>query len=173
MKTLIKRLWQWIQKQFGMTPRERVIQAICVILLILWLYAPLSKLADYEETRRQMLNQVFPAWMAEILAWLVPVTELALVPAMLFKPVQLPGLKASLVLLIAFSIYIALAMSGAFGRIPCSCGGIIRDMGYWTHLLFNLFFAALSAIAIVLISKGRRSARVSGGKEAAVATMQT
>ena len=53
-------------------------------------------------------------------------------------------------LLSVFSIYIAVTMSGFFGRIPCSCGGILKNMGYWTHLIFNLLFIVFAMLGIAM-----------------------
>lgn len=151
--TLVARSRKWIREQLRKPARELAVQVLCTIVGVLWLYAAVSKLADYDEARRQMLNQVFPVRIAEVLTWLIPATELVLAASLTWKPVQLPGLIVSLALLVTFSLYIAITMSNAFGRIPCSCGGIIKHLGYWQHLGFNLFFAALSAIAILFIIK--------------------
>lgn len=148
------------------TPHKApAVDVISALLILLWIYAALSKLTDYDEARRAMLNQVFPVHVAEILTWLVPATELVLAACLTWKPLQLPGLIASLVLLITFSLYIAITMSNAFGRIPCSCGGIIKHLGYWQHLGFNLFFAALSVIAIIFTIKSGGPKGISGRKE--------
>ncbi|WP_354357539.1 MauE/DoxX family redox-associated membrane protein [Pedobacter sp. UYP30] len=55
-----------------------------------------------------------------------------------------------MITLTIFTLYIAIVMTGIFGRIPCSCGGILKNMSYATHLLFNVFFIALSHIGLVL-----------------------
>lgn len=174
MKKLVitdHKITAWLSRTLPAKHRSPVFQLICILLVILWSYAALSKLSDYEESRRQMLNQVFPVWMAEVLTWLVPLTELLLALSLLWKRVQRKALLFSRNLLLLFTAYIAITMSNAFGRIPCSCGGILKDMGYWTHFFFNLFFVALSAIAIklnTLIREGERTSRQKGG---AVTTM--
>ncbi|WP_407637169.1 MauE/DoxX family redox-associated membrane protein [Daejeonella oryzae] len=66
------------------------------------------------------------------------------------------GLNFSLFLLIQFTIYIILIMLNVFGRIPCSCGGILEEMSWGQHLVFNLFFLLLTIIAIIHNSKERR-----------------
>lgn len=114
------------------------------LLVLMYSYAALSKLAFYEENKKAMLNQVFSAPVAIHLVWLVPIIELGLVVMLLINQSRLIGFLASIILMTAFTIYIAFSMSGAFGRIPCSCGGILAHMGYGTHLIFNLFFLALS-----------------------------
>lgn len=97
-----------------------------------------------------MLNQIFPLWMAEILVWLVPLTELILAMLLLFKKTRRGALIGSLLLLIAFSGYVGLVMTGIFGWIPCSCGGILRQLPYEAHLAFNLGYTAIAAVGFYL-----------------------
>ncbi|MFC6100336.1 MauE/DoxX family redox-associated membrane protein [Olivibacter domesticus] len=53
------------------------------------------------------------------------------------------GLKASLLLLSLFSLYIILGMNNAFGRIPCSCSCILPYGNYSEQLLLNGVFILL------------------------------
>ncbi|HEY1025119.1 MAG TPA: MauE/DoxX family redox-associated membrane protein [Sphingobacteriaceae bacterium] len=124
-----------------------------VLLILLWVYAALSKLIDYEESREQMLNQMFPARMAEVLVWAVPVTELMVVGLLIFPKTVRAGLLASLLLLFQFTVYISIVMTGIVGWIPCSCGGVLEQMTWGQHLLFNLFFLALTLVAISFYSQ--------------------
>jgi len=125
------------------------IRKICAALIAIMLsYAALSKLTDYQQSKEQMLNQVFPDAIALQFTWLVPVVELLITMTLVFEKTMLRGFYVSLLLLTAFSIYISLTMSGIFGRTPCSCGGILKNMSYHTHLLFNLFFIILAVIGI-------------------------
>ncbi|MBB5441254.1 putative membrane protein YphA (DoxX/SURF4 family) [Pedobacter sp. AK017] len=133
-----------------------VIEFIAAACAVLFFYAATSKLLDYELSRRQMLNQVFPVVVAKILVWAVPVAELIIAGLLLYKPTRLKGFYAFTGLMLAFTLYIAVAMSGVFGRTPCSCGGILRHMGYWIHLVFNLFFVGVAIVGIVLDTKRRR-----------------
>lgn len=127
-----------------------IIRIICAALALLFFYAAVSKLINYDKSKQEMLNQVFPVAVALVLVWVVPVIELIIVVLLLFKPTSSTGLYFSAVLLAAFTIYIAITMSGLFGRIPCSCGGILRHMGYWTHMVFNVFFIVIAVLGIAL-----------------------
>ena len=120
--------------------------AACIAVMLC--YAALIKLTNYQTSKEQMLNQVFPEAIALQLTWLVPVTELVIAIALVVKSTMLKALYAALVLMILFTLYISLTMTGIFGRIPCSCGGILKQMSYTTHLLFNLCFIILAIIGI-------------------------
>jgi len=122
---------------------------ICAALIALMLsYAAISKLADYQLSKQQMLNQVFPEPVALQLTWLIPAVEIFISLALINKLTTIYGLYAALILLVAFSIYISLTMTGLFGRVPCSCGGILMHMSYSIHLLFNLIFIILAVVGI-------------------------
>ncbi|MDR6786466.1 putative oxidoreductase [Pedobacter africanus] len=136
---------------------KNILIDICTLLLVLlFTYAAASKLLDYDQSKLQMTKQLIPAGTAPVLTWLVPVAELLVVGLLLFKRTRLVGLYASAVLMAMFSVYIAVAMSGWFGRRPCSCGGILSNMGYWEHLLFNVLFVGVAVTAIVMSREVKR-----------------
>jgi hypothetical protein len=136
-----------------MKTRNTIIEFICISLIILWSYAAFSKFADLDKSHSEMLNQVFPIWMADVLYWLIPTIEVGLCVLLVFTKTKLAGLYGSLILMSSFTLYIAIVMTGVFGRVPCSCGGIFRNMPYGTHLLFNLFFVVLALLGIGLVKR--------------------
>lgn len=151
---------------------ETKLKLLAALIAAMFFYASLSKLSDYALNLYQMKSQIFPVWMAMILAWLIPVIELFVALGLLFRPIRLRAFYAAFALLLLFSIYIVIAMSGAFGRIPCSCGGILKNMTYWNHLIFNLTFMFLAVLGIAIEqrwifsglnnrSKERRSVKIS------------
>ncbi len=129
---------------------KKIIRVAAALIAILWAYASLSKLGNYDKTLWSMRNQVFPLPVANVLAWLVPVCELALIPLLFLKRTQISGLWASCTLLLMFSFYITFTATGAFGRIPCGCGNLFEKMPDWLHVLFNLSFVALGYKALSL-----------------------
>jgi uncharacterized membrane protein YphA (DoxX/SURF4 family) len=130
--------------------KENIVKVIAIIIACLFTYAAISKLSDYDKSSWEMRNQIFPVWTAVILTWLIPSIELLLALLVLIPLTRKIALASSLVLLLLFTIYIAVVMTGVFGRIPCSCGGILKDMSYGYHLIFNLFFASLAFIGLAI-----------------------
>lgn len=130
--------------------KEIILQGIATAIALLFCYAALSKLTDFARSRSEMLNQVFPEFIALILVWVIPIAELFIVALLLYKPLRFTGFYASFILLSLFTIYIAMTMTGIFGSVPCSCGGILRHMGYGVHLIFNIFFILLALVGIFL-----------------------
>ena len=78
--------------------------------------------------------------------------ELLLALLLCFKATRLTGLYASFFLMIAFTVYIYLILNYS-DFVPCSCGGIIEKLGWTEHLVFNIAFATLALIALVLTEK--------------------
>ena len=136
--------------------KQPLLSGINSLLILLWVYAAGSKLLDYKTSRQQMLNQVFPDFIGHILAWAVPLVELLAAGLLMSNRTLIAGLNLSLFLLLQFTIYISVVMTGLFGRIPCSCGGILEEMTWGQHLMFNLLFLILNLIALLYTIKERR-----------------
>lgn len=130
--------------------REHITIFIATLLAILFFYAAMSKITNYDQSKSEMLNQIFPSKLAIILTWLIPTLEIIITFLLLYRPFFRVGFLSSTILLGIFSFYIAVVMTGVFGRIPCSCGGILKNMSYGTHLLFNLVFLNLGMLGIRL-----------------------
>jgi putative oxidoreductase len=130
-----------------------LIETICVLLVLLFLYASMSKILDLKEFTGNMLNQPFPHWMARIFVWLVPTVELLIVAThvtgLFIEKVRTAALWASLTIMSLFTIYTGTVLLHFFSRVPCSCGGIIRQLSWGQHLLLNLFFVGIATLAIV------------------------
>src|SRR5690606_18655277 len=67
-----------------------------------------------------------------------------------FRNTRLFGLYVSFALMSGFSIYIYLILNYS-DFIPCSCGGVIENLGWTQHLIFNGIFTGLALIAILII----------------------
>lgn len=120
------------------------------LLILLFLYTALSKLLDFQAFHGQLLLQPFPRWSVVFLQWGLPAIELLACWLLLRRRTRLSGLYLSAALMAVFTGYIALVLSGAFGSIPCSCGGVLEQLSWEAHLLFNCFFVAIAIIAIRL-----------------------
>ena len=130
--------------------RKIIVEVISSLLVLLFLYTSLSKWLDFKTFTGEMNNQPFPNWITPWLVWILPATEVLIVLALLFEKTRLKGLWASFVLMILFTIYTALVLLRVFHRVPCSCGGVIKNLTWKQHLVFNLFFTGISFAAILL-----------------------
>ena len=125
--------------------RKEVLRAV---LVLLFCYAALSKLLDFPDFHRQMLNQAFAPWFNRLLVYLVPSTELTAVILLYFKKTITAGLWLSFCLMAGFTSYISLVLLHFWPRVPCSCGGILGHLSWEPHLVFNTIFLLITIIAI-------------------------
>ena len=126
-----------------------VIKIICTLLVFLFVYAAVSKLANWSTFVSDMNNQPFPAFLKPILVWAVPLTELAIAGLLVFDTTRVIGLYASLLLMVAFTFYTGMVLLHFFAYVPCSCGGIIKNFSWGQHLVFNLFFVLIAITGIL------------------------
>jgi putative oxidoreductase len=128
------------------------------LLIILWVYTAGSKLLEFNSFKHQLSMQHFPFGLERIFVFALPLTELLTAYLLCKKQTLKAGLVLSLTLLIIFTVYIVLILTGINSKAPCSCGGVLNFLNWKTHLLFNLTFMALNAWAIYhsSIKKGGR-----------------
>lgn len=124
-----------------------IVEIVCYLHVLLFVYAGVSKLLDYENFKVQlgqspMLN-VHSGW----IAWFIPSSELVMAILLLIPSTKLLGIFASYFLMLLFSAYIFATLNFS-DYVPCSCGGILEEMTWHQHLIFNLIFCALALIAI-------------------------
>lgn len=133
-----------------MNKRQVVLESISALLIMLFLYASISKFLDFQRFIGEMNNQPLPNSWTPFLVWTIPSLEIAISAALIFERTRMVGFIASLALMTLFTIYTAVILLHFFEYVPCSCGGVIRKLTWPQHLVFNLFFVALSVIGIIL-----------------------
>ena len=133
-----------------MSKKQVLIECVCALLIILFLYASISKFLDFKTFIDQMNNQPLPNSWTPFLVWAIPLLEIAISIALLFEYTRMLGLYASLALMILFTVYTGIILLHFFPYIPCSCGGVIQKLTWTQHLILNLFYIALSGIGIIL-----------------------
>jgi len=129
--------------------RNVIKETISTLFIILFLYASVSKLTNYEGLKSQIQQSPMLTANASTIAWLVPTIELLVVLMFLIGRLQKAAMYASLCLMSIFTTYIVIILKFS-DYIPCSCGGILQKMSWSTHLLFNSAFVLLALLSIVL-----------------------
>lgn len=136
------------------TPGKRnlMVEIISCLFIILFVYAAVSKLLDFEQFRVQIGQFPLLSAFANYVAWGVPLVEILVSLLFFFPKLRLVGLWASFTLMVIFSTYIIFVLSFAVS-IPCSCGGVIASLSWSQHLIFNIGFVFLAILGISLIQK--------------------
>ena len=124
----------------------------CYLLIFLFTYTGVSKLIDHEVFEAVISRSPIIKQQATIISWLIPVVELLIVVMLLLQQYRKTGLLLSLLLMIIFTAYIGYMILFT-PNLPCSCGGVLKQLSWSNHLLFNSFFIVLTLISLFPISK--------------------
>lgn len=136
--------------------RDLVVEIISALFILLFAYTALSKLMD-------MPNFITTLWtMPEIreksslIGWSIPITELVLCILLYFPRTRLPGLYGALILMSIFTIFIGYMLLFS-SKLPCHCGGVISQMTWGQHLIFNTVFIGLAWWGIRILKRKQRT----------------
>jgi len=127
-------------------------EIICSLLIILFVYAALSKLGSYEMFTVQLSKSPFITSFSKLVAWTIPTIELMIALLLTIKKARLTGLYASFFLMSLFTAYLTIMLNFSY-YIPCSCGGVLEYLSWNQHIAFNGFFIAISAVGAIMQHK--------------------
>lgn len=131
------------------TLQSIALNTITYACIVLFTYAAVSKGLDFENFQVQLGQSPLLSAFAGFISYAVIITELLIVICLSIKQTRLIALLGSFMLMIAFTTYIVIIINFS-PFVPCSCGGILDKMGWNSHLIFNIIFAFLAAIAFCI-----------------------
>lgn len=132
-----------------------IIDIICFLLIFLFVYAGISKLADHTNFHVQLDNMYLIHYAEPVLSYAIPIIEILIALALISLVFRLYALYASLLLLILFTIYL-ICMITFKTALPCSCGGVIGYLSWKQHIFFNCSFIILTVCGIYFSKKDDR-----------------
>ncbi len=129
--------------------KKTVVDIIAYLFIILFIYASVNKLLDYENFSTELGKSPLLTAFAGYVAWAVPAVELVVVILLTVPKWMLAGFYAAFSLMTMFTAYIV-AILNFSDYIPCSCGGVLQNMTWNQHLVFNICFVILGFAGIML-----------------------
>ncbi len=132
--------------------KSNTLQAICFFFMLLFTYAALSKMLEFEVFQIQVAQSPLLSAYAEVVSYGVIAAEIITVLLFCFERTKTLSLYLATGLMVAFTVYIYLILHFS-DFVPCSCGGILEEMGWTEHLIFNIACVILGATGI-WISEG-------------------
>lgn len=123
-------------------------QAVIYFFIILFVYAAISKVTDFENFQVQVAQSPLLSAFATVIAYATVIGELIIAILLCFPKTKRLGLYLFLGMMTAFTVYIYLILNYS-PFVPCSCGGILEKMGWTEHLWFNAI-TSIAAAAIIL-----------------------
>ncbi|WPR76275.1 MauE/DoxX family redox-associated membrane protein [Algoriphagus sp. NG3] len=139
-------------KSPAISPTTVLAEGAAWLLAAVFAYTAVSKVYDWSGTLRAVKGQVFQDWMTVPLLYGLPILEISLAVMLLLPKTRRAALGISFILMAVFTGYVALVLTGIFGRIPCSCGGILSSLDWNEHLIVNLVLTAIAAIGWIVQS---------------------
>jgi uncharacterized membrane protein YphA (DoxX/SURF4 family) len=148
----------------SVTKKRNILTEITAIFfIILFVYAATSKLLDFQKFRVQLAQSPLLTAFADWVAWIIPMIEITISLMLAFPKTRLTALYASFGLMTMFTCYI-IAITRFSEYIPCSCGGVLQNMSWNAHLIFNIVFTLLPFVAIILRSSHSSNERLAFAK---------
>lgn len=126
-----------------------IIQILSCLLILLFTYAAIGKIISHRVFYIELLRFPWLSGVAGFLSWCIPSIELIAVALLFFPKTVLYGLYASAMLLIMFTGFL-IWMVAFNANLPCSCGGVIAQLSWKQHIVFNLFFLGFAVTGIRL-----------------------
>lgn len=148
---------------FKNNSKSVITEIICLLYVLLFVYAAISKILDFENFQVQLGQSPLLSPFAIWVSWIVPIAELIIALALIIPKFRSIGLLAALSLMSMFTAYIFIILHYS-SFVPCSCGGILEKMTWNIHLIFNVVFIVLAALAIVMHFKNRKEGTFAGIK---------
>jgi hypothetical protein len=129
--------------------KKTALEVIASLLILLFVYTALSKLYDIPRFQWVLGKSPLLKSSASFVAWFVPILELGISALLLFPRTRNVGLISSFALLTIFTLYIGY-MVLFVPKLPCNCGGVIQQLTWQQHLIFNSVFILLAGLGISL-----------------------
>ncbi len=126
-----------------------LLEFICFLYILLFVYAAMSKLLVFDQFVIQIGQSPVLTPYSTLIAWTVPFIEIIIALMLIIPRFKLLGLYASYNLMVMFTAYIFIILNFS-DDIPCSCGGVLEKMGWTEHLIFNIAFVILAFIGIYI-----------------------
>jgi putative oxidoreductase len=127
--------------------RNILTEIIAALFILLFMYTATSKFLEFSSFRTVLHMSPLIGDTASVVAWGLPLTEIVISLLLFFPRTRRKGLWASLVIMTLFTAYIGYMIYFTPTR-PCNCGGVLQQMTWKQHLIFNIFFTLLAGIGL-------------------------
>jgi putative oxidoreductase len=127
--------------------RNQLVEIIAALFILLFVYTATSKLFEFNSFRSVLSRSPLIGSTAPLIAWTLPILEIVIATFLFFPRTRRKGLWASLIIMLLFTGYLGYMIYFTSDR-PCSCGGVLQQMTWKQHLVFNIFFTLLAAFGL-------------------------
>lgn len=128
-----------------------LVEIISILLMVLFVYAAISKLLEFQNFQAQLGQSPLISAFTGVVSYAVIIVELLIAVLLAIPKSRYFALIASFGLMLMFTVYIVVILSYS-SFVPCSCGGILDDLDWNEHLVFNIAFTLLALIASLILA---------------------
>jgi putative oxidoreductase len=130
--------------------RSKIVEVISALFILLFVYTAISKIREYYTLELILKDYPLIGAFSSVISWALPATEL-IVALLLFIPrTKLLGLYCSAILMSLFTIYLGYILTFE-SKKPCTCGGMLQELSWPQHLIFNSLFILFAIWGIKLL----------------------
>lgn len=141
-------------------PKQLIVDIVAGLFVLLFVYTAIMKLKDIRFFIGSMSHTPLLRPYATLLAGLIPAIEIAIAILLIIPATRFWGLLLATGLMTFFTFYVAYILSST-KQLPCSCGGVIQQMNWQEHLVFNISFLVAGIVGVLtnkkIIAINRRS----------------
>ena len=131
-----------------------LINVIAALFILLFMYTGLNKINEHVSFQTVLSKSPLLESSFKIISWLVPIAEILTSVFLFFPATRKLGLLMSLLLMTLFTFYISYMLLFT-PQLPCSCGGVLKEMNWTQHFFFNVSFVFLAICGLWLIKKNK------------------
>ena len=106
-----------------------LVEIISILLMILFVYSALSKLLEFQNFQAQLGQSPLISAYTGFVSYSVLIIEFLIALLLAFPKSRYIALLASFGLMLMFTAYIVVILNYS-SFVPCSCGGILEEMGW-------------------------------------------
>lgn len=132
--------------------RNIIIESICMLFVLLFVYAATSKLLDFQHFRIELGQSPLLSAFADWFAVMVPLVEFIICILLVVPKYRQIGLFLAYGIMVMFTAYIFIILHYT-SFVPCSCGGVLEKLDWKSHLIFNLVFVILGFLGVLLYNE--------------------
>ena len=132
--------------------KRRYIEIISSILILIFAYTGITKLIELERFRTIISLSPVISWAANVISFVLPIIEIITAIVLVVPGSRKWGLFVSFFLMCLFTLYIGYMTFFAPDR-SCSCGGVLENISWQGHLIFNVVVTGLTGTGIWLYNK--------------------
>jgi len=129
-------------------PKNFIIEIISLLFILLFVYASISKLLEFNDFQTQLGQSPLLAAFAVPVSYGVIGIELATAGLLAWEKTRKLGLYTAYLLMVLFTTYIVIILNFT-PFTPCSCGGVLESLGWTEHLVFNVGFILLAILGVI------------------------